>query len=175
MIVPLLIGAGVLVAGLFGYAASRPNEFKIQRKARVKATPEKVFPHINDFHRWEAWSPWEKLDPAMTRKHSGPANGKGAAYEWQGNKKVGKGRMEITEATAPRRVVIDLHFMEPWQARNTTEFLLEPAGGETDVTWTMTGTNPFMMKVMGIFMNMDKAIGSDFEKGLTSLKTATEG
>ena len=174
MIGYILLAAGAAVAGLFGFAASRPNEFKIQRRARVKATPDKVFAHINDFHKWTAWSPWEKLDPAMTRTHSGSASGKGAVYEWQGTRTVGKGRMEITDVTPSRRVAIDLQFIEPWKAHNTTEFILEPVGSETEITWKMTGTNPFMMKVMGVFMNMDKLVGNDFEKGLVGLKSVSE-
>lgn len=174
MIINILIGVGVLIAGLFGFAATKPNQFRVQRKAKINAPPEKVFAQLSDFHKWSAWSPWEKLDPAMQRKHSGAPSGKGAVYEWEGNKKVGQGRMEITDVSAPNKVVVDLHFIKPFQARNITEFLLERNGDATDVTWAMYGPTPYINKVMGIFMNMDKLIGNDFEKGLTNLRSVSE-
>jgi uncharacterized protein YndB with AHSA1/START domain len=174
MIINILIGLGVLIAGLLGFAATRPNEFRLQRRTRINATPEKVFANLVDFHQWSGWSPWEKLDPGMQRKHSGAPSGKGAVYEWEGNRKVGKGRMEITDASAPNRLVVDLHFLKPYEARNTTEFVLQRDGAATDVTWSMYGPAPFVNKVMGVFMNMDKLIGTDFEKGLTSLKSMSE-
>jgi uncharacterized protein YndB with AHSA1/START domain len=174
MFIPLLAGAGALVAGFLGYAATRPAQFTVRRSLRIKATPDKVFPHISDFHKWEAWSPWEKLDPAMRKTHSGPPAGRGAAYAWEGNNKVGKGRMEIVDATQPSRVEIRLEFERPWKATNQTEFILTPSGQDTEVTWSMTGNNNYMAKVFGVFMNMDKLVGRDFEKGLAGLKSVTE-
>lgn len=169
MIVPILAAAGAAIAGVLGYAATRPGEFRVQRSARIAASPDRVFARLDDFHEWQSWSPWEELDPQMNRSHSGPASGRGAVYEWSGNKKVGRGRMEIIESVPSERIAISLDFIEPWEAHNTTEFTLKPAGDGTDLVWSMTGKNPFMMKVMGIFMNMDKMIGKDFEKGLYKL------
>lgn len=169
MLVPILVGAGAVVAGVLGYAATRPDQFRVQRSKRIDAPPDKVFEKLNDFHNWPAWSPWEELDPDMTRTHSGATSGKGAVYEWKGNKKVGRGRMEITESVPSQKVGIKLDFFEPWEAHNTTAFTLTPSGGGTDVVWSMDGSSPFMMKVMGIFMNMDKMVGKDFEKGLDKL------
>ncbi|MGH8429221.1 MAG: SRPBCC family protein, partial [Solimonas sp.] len=118
-----LIAVG-LVAVLFAYAATRPDSFRIERSAAIQAPPEKIYPHIDDFHRWTAWSPWEKIDPALKRSYSGAPAGKGAAYAWEGNKNVGSGRMEITESSAPSRIVIKLDFMKPFEAHNTAEFTL---------------------------------------------------
>jgi uncharacterized protein YndB with AHSA1/START domain len=164
----------VLLAAVLGYAATKPDTFRIQRTASIKAPPEKIFALINDFHNWGSWSPWEKLDPAMTKTHSGSANGKGAVYEWEGNKQVGKGRMEIMEASPPARVSIKLDFYKPFEAHNTAEFTLEPQGNSTNVTWVMNGQQPFMFKVMTLFFSMDKMVGKDFETGLANLKNLTE-
>jgi uncharacterized protein YndB with AHSA1/START domain len=164
----------IVVLAVLAYAASRPDQFRIERRTRINATPDKIFLLLNDFKRWQIWSPWEKLDPNLTRRHSGADSGQGAVYEWQGNKKVGKGRMEIRKVVPPSSVVITLDFIEPWSAHNTAEFTLSPAAGATDVTWAMYGPNLFMTKLMSVFMSMDKMIGKDFEKGLANLKQAAE-
>ena len=174
MIGMIAAGAGIVVVGLLGYAASRPSAFTITRSTKINAPPEKIFPHVNDFRNWSAWSPWEKLDPQLRRTHSGQPAGKGAVYEWEGNKKVGQGRMDIVDSTPPTRVEIRLEFIKPWKAVNTTTLLLSPQGHATDVTWSTNGTNPLMMKVMGVFMNMDELVGKDFEKGLAELKRISE-
>jgi hypothetical protein len=172
----LIIVAIIVIAvlGLLAFASTKPDAFRIQRSATIKAPPDRLFGLINDFHNWGTWSPWEKLDPALQRTYSGMASGKGAIYEWEGNKQVGKGRMEITESTAPSKIVIKLDFLKPFEAHNTAEFTLEAQGDSTHITWAMLGRNPFMMKVMGLFMNMDSMIGKDFEKGLASMRRATE-
>jgi carbon monoxide dehydrogenase subunit G len=167
-IIVLLLGA------LLGIAAMRPKEFRYRRTTRIKAAPDKIFVNINDFHNWAAWSPYEKLDPEMQKTHSGPVSGKGSIYEWDGNAKVGKGRMEIIDASAPRKVTIKLDFMRPFVAHNTAEFTLEPQGEITDVAWSMYGPSPFVTRVMGVFMNMDALVGRDFETGLANLKAIAE-
>lgn len=171
-----LIGAAVAagVVGVLGYAATRPDTFRIERRKRIKAPPERVFALIDDFYSWKGWSPWEKLDPAMEREYSGPASGQGAAYAWKGNKKVGQGRMEITESSPPNRLVIRLEFIAPWKAVNTTEFSVEPDGDGSEVTWTMTGTNDFKGKLFSLMMNMDRLVGGDFEKGLEAMRAIAE-
>jgi uncharacterized protein YndB with AHSA1/START domain len=163
-----------LIVGLLGLAATRPNTFRVQRAMSIKAPPEKIFPLINDLHRWTAWSPYEKKDPAMKRAHRGAASGPGAVYEWEGNKDIGKGRMEITETSPPSRVTITLDFVKPFEAHNVVEFTLEPAGDSTNVTWTLHGPAPYISKVMGLFFSMDRMVGTDFEAGLASLKAAAE-
>ncbi len=174
MLGPILISAGAVVAGVLGYAASRPNAFRVERSKRIDAPPDRVFAKLNDFREWGSWSPWEELDPSMSRTHSGAASGKGAIYEWSGNKKVGKGRMEITDTVPSQKVNIQLDFITPFKAHNTTEFTLTPSGNGTDVNWAMMGASPFIMKVMGVFMSMDKMVGKDFEKGLAKLKASVE-
>lgn len=174
MLTWILAIAAIAILAVLGLAASRPGSFRIARTAQIAAPPDKVFPLINDFHDWPKWSPWEKLDPAMTRSHTGNASGVGAAYSWSGNKKVGQGRMEITESERPSRIGLDLAFMAPWKAKNRTEFLLRPAEGGTSVTWIMTGSSPFMFKLMGLFTNMDRMIGKDFDAGLANLKAVAE-
>ena len=164
----------VVVAGILIYAATRPDTFRVQRTATIKAPSDKIFALINDLHAWGAWSPYEKKDPAMKRTFSGAPAGKGAVYEWDGDKNVGKGRMEITDATSPSKIVIKLDFFKPFEGHNTAEFTMEPKGDSTVVTWAMYGPAAFMMKVMGIFMNMDNMIGNDFAVGLANLKAVAE-
>jgi hypothetical protein len=172
----LAIAAGVvvvLVVAVVIYAATRPDEFRIERTARIKAAPDKIQAHLTDFKAWRGWSPWEALDPALTRQYSGAATGKGAVYAWEGNGKVGAGRMEILDAP-PGKVVIKLDFIKPFEGHNTAEFTLTPDGDGTRVTWAMFGARPLMAKVMCLFMDMDKMVGGSFETGLASLKGLAE-
>ncbi|MFC5741757.1 SRPBCC family protein [Dyella tabacisoli] len=163
-----------LIIALLVYASTRPDTFRVQRTATIKAAPEKIFALINDFHAWSSWSPYEKLDPNMTRAIGGSASGQGAMYEWDGNKKAGKGRMEIIESSPSSKIAIKLDFIRPFEGHNTAEFTLEPRDGGTQVTWSMYGPSPFMSKLIGIFMNLDTLIGKDFEAGLSNLKANTE-
>ena len=164
----------IVVAGILIYAATRPDSFRVQRSASIKAPPEKVFPLISDLKAWASWSPYEKKDPAMKRSFGPVTAGKGATYEWEGDKNVGQGRMEILEATPPGKVVIKLDFLKPFEAHNTAEFTLAPKGDTTLATWAIYGPSAFVTKVMGLFLDMDKMIGKDFEAGLADLKAAAE-
>ena len=164
----------IVVAGILLYGATRPDTFRVQRTVNIKAPPDRIFALIDDLHRWAAWSPYEKKDPAMKRTFSGASTGKGAVYEWDGDKNVGKGRMEIIESARPTKILIKLDFIEPFEGHNTAEFTMEPKGDNTVVTWAMYGPSAYMMKVMGIFMKMDTMIGNDFEAGLAALKAAAE-
>jgi uncharacterized protein YndB with AHSA1/START domain len=165
----------VLVAAVLIYAATEPDAFRVQRSARIKAQPEEIFPLLSDLHRHRAWSSWEKKDPGMKRAYSGASSGKGAVYEWDGNKEIGRGRMEITESVPHSRVVFAMHFIEPFEAQNTAEFTLEPRGDATTVTWAIYGPRPYVAKVMHLFFDMDRMIGREFDAGLASLKAIAEG
>lgn len=154
--------------------ALQPEDFKITRTATTNASPDKVFEQINDFHKWEAWSPWANLDPAMKTTYSGAASGTGSSYSWVGNDQVGEGRMTMTASHPNDNVKIDLEFIKPFAAKNLTEFTLKPEGDKTNVTWTMTGKNNFPAKAFSLIMNMDKVVGGDFEKGLAQMKTVVE-
>jgi hypothetical protein len=149
------------------------DTFRIARSVTIAAPPERIAPHIQDFHAWKEWSPYEKLDPNMKKTFSGPERGVGATYAWEGNSKAGAGSMTIAAAT-PQKISIALHFTKPMRSENTADFTLEPDGAGTRVTWTMIGPKNVMMKVMGIFMNMDKMIGQAFEEGLAKLKALVE-
>ena len=164
----------VLIAAVLAYAAMRPDNFEVRRSTTIQAPPDKIYPLINEFHQWSVWSPYEKLDPAMKRSYSGAASGRGAVYAWEGNGKAGAGRMEIVEATPPSKVAIQLDFIKPFEGHNIAEFALAPQGGATQVGWSMRGPSPYIAKLMGIFFNMDKMIGQDFEVGLANLKAAAE-
>ena len=170
----ILIAITVAIAGLLWFIASRPDSFRVERTASIKAPPEKVHALINDFHNWPLWSPWEKMDPDMKRQHSGMQRGVGAVYAWLGNSKVGEGRMEIVDSSPSTRVAIKLDFFKPFDAHNTAEFTLKAEDGGTHVNWAMFGPANFMTKAMGVFGGMDKMVGKDFERGLANMKIAAE-
>ena len=174
MLKKIALVIAVAIAALLIFAATRPDTFRVERTARIEAPAEKIFPLIDDFHRWEAWSPYEKLDPGMKRTFGGAPAGQGATYAWEGNDKAGAGRMEIAESTPSSKIAIKLDFIKPFEGHNVAEFTLQPQGDATQVTWAMHGPSPYIAKLMGIFFNMDQMIGKDFETGLANLKTASE-
>lgn len=163
----------LLIAAVLIYAATKPDDFRIERSTTIKASPEKVSAYVTDFKQWAAWSPWEAKDPAMKRTYSGAATGKGAVYGWEGNKEVGTGRMEILDVQ-PQKVAIKLDFLAPFEAHNTAEFTMQAGGDSTKLTWAMFGPANYMTKVMSVVMSMDKMVGPDFETGLAKLKAAAE-
>ncbi len=169
--------AGIVVAvaviAILIFAASKPATYHVERSTTIVATPDKISPLVADFHNWDQWSPWAKLDPNMRVSYSGAPAGQGAIYEWQGNSKVGKGRMEIL-AAEPTLTSIKLDFLSPFESHNRTNFILEPQGTTTRVTWAMDGPNTFASKLMSVFVSMDKMIGKDFDSGLSQLKSAAE-
>lgn len=152
----------------------QPEDFKITRSATIDAPPAMVFDRLDDFHKWESWSPWAKIDPAMKTTYSGPAKGVGASYAWIGNREAGEGKMTILESHPPNHLKVDLEFTAPFAARNIIEFGLATDADKTNVTWTMTGKNNFFMKAFSLIANMDHLVGADFEKGLAQLKQTVE-
>ena len=168
----LVLAAFVLIFA--GFVATRPSTYRIQRSTVILAPPEDVFPRVVVFRKWQTWSPWAHLDPNMKVEYSGPKGGYGSVYSWKGNDKVGEGRMTMTGALRNELVQIKLEFLKPWEQTSTTEFRFVPEGGGTRVTWTMSGTHDFVGKLFAIFMDMDKMVGPDFEKGLAALKAESE-
>jgi uncharacterized protein YndB with AHSA1/START domain len=166
----LLLIVGVVLAN----AAARPDTFRVERTASIKAPPEKIFPLIDNFDNWGAWSPWEKKDPAMKRTRSGSPSGEGSVYAWDGDKNVGKGRMEIADASPPSKVTLKLDFEKPFEAHNIVNFTMEPRGDATNVTWAMHGPVPFLAKIVHLFIDVDRMVGQDFEAGLANLKALAE-
>ena len=164
----------VLIAAVLVFAATKSNTCRFTRAASIKAPPERIFAFINDFDHWAAWSPYEKKDPLMKRTRSGAPKGKGAIYAWDGDKNIGKGRMEIADTSPPSKITINLDFEKPFKAHNVVEFTMEPKGDATNVTWAMHGRANFMAKVVSVFINMDRMVGKDFEAGLASLKDLAE-
>jgi len=173
MLVALIIIV-VIVAGILGIAATKPDTFRFERKITINAPAESIFQLINNFHEWTKWSPYEKIDPSMSRTYSGPDSGVGAQYAWSGNAKAGAGSMEILESTPSSKILFRLEFSKPMKALNTTEFLLEPRDGAIQTTWAMYGKCPLMMKVFHLILPMDKIMARDFDAGLANLKAAAE-
>lgn len=169
-----IIIIAVLIIGFLAMAAMRPSQFSLSRNLDMKASPAKIFAQLNDFKKWGAWSPWEKMDPNLQRNFSGAASGKGAKYAWVGNKKVGEGNMEIINSVASSNILLNLNFLKPFKASNVTEFKITPNGAHTNLNWEMRGPLNLMMKVMHMFMDMDKMVGKDFEAGLANLKAIVE-
>lgn len=175
MLKKILIAVVVLVGGVLVYALFQPDTFLISRSVSIKAEPEKIYPYMSDFHKGNLWSPYEKKDPTMKQTFSGPESGKGAVYEFAGDgKKVGSGRLEIIEAVPPTKVVLTLDMIEPMKGHNIVEYTLEPKGDSTKVTWSMSGNNTYLSKIICTFVSMDKMVGGDFETGLANLKALVE-
>ncbi len=164
----------VALAALLLYAATRPDTFAVQRSALIQASPDKLFPLINDLHQFNTWNPYARKDPAMRIDYRGPASGPGAAFDFSGNKDAGKGSIEVTGGQAPTRVDMRLDMVEPFEGHNQIAFTLTPQGQATQVTWAMHGPSPYLSKVIGIFLDMDHLIGRDFEAGLARLKAVAE-
>lgn len=154
--------------------AMQPSEFRVARSATISAPAPAVFAEVNDFHKWEAWNPWGKIDPAMRQTYEGAPAGTGAIYTWTGNKEVGEGRMMLTESHPNELIRIKLEFFKPFAATNTAEFTFRPEGNQTVVTWSMAGENNFIAKAIHLFMNMDRMVGGHFEKGLAQMKSVVE-
>ena len=173
MLKKILLGLGAVLLVLVIVIALQPATFHVERSMNISATPDTVLAQVNDFHAWNTWSPWEKLDPGMKRSYDGPPSGVGAKYAWVGNKQVGEGRMTI-EKSEPSRVEIKLEFLKPFAATNTSTFTFAKTDEGTKTTWAMDGNNNFMGKAFHLVMNMDKMIGPDFERGLAAMKTAVE-
>ncbi len=169
------IGLAVVLLALLVAIATRPDTFRVERSTMIAAPSDVVFDLVNDFDQWSRWSPWEKLDPNMTRTITGAPSGVGAVYRWSGNNKAGEGRMAITESALGERIVIDLQFERPFKSTNLTEFTFRPAADSVGVTWAMSGKHTLPSKAMSLVASMDKMVGKDFEEGLAKLKSVAEG
>jgi Polyketide cyclase / dehydrase and lipid transport len=174
MLKKIFIGIAVILVAFVVIVALQPSDFRIVRSINISAPPAAVFAQVNDFHNWEAWSPWAKLDPAAKATFEGPSAGKGAIFRWAGNEEVGEGSMMITESLPSDLIRIKLDFLKPFEATNNAEFTFKPEGNQTAVTWSMEGQNNFIAKAFCLFMNMDKMVGGQFDKGLASMKSVAE-
>jgi hypothetical protein len=173
MLKKILIGLFGLLIILAIVVATRPDDYHVSRSIAVNAPAAAVFAEVNDFHRW-SWNPWGKIDPNMKQSYEGPASGVGASYAWTGNNQVGEGRMTISESKPDELIRIKMDFIKPFAGTAMAEFMFKPQDNQTLVTWGMSGKNNFIAKAMGLFMNMDKMIGDQFEKGLADLKSIVE-
>jgi hypothetical protein len=174
MLKTFLIAIPVILIAFGIVVAMQPADFRVTRTATISAPPAAGFAQVNDFSKWQNWSPWAKLDPAAKSTFEGPPTGTGATFRWAGNNQVGEGRMTITESHPNDLVRIELEFLKPFKATNTAEFTFKPEGNQTVVSWSMFGKNNFMGKAMGLFMDCDKMLGGQFEQGLANMKSAAE-
>ena len=164
----------VVISIVLVLAVTRPDTYEVRRTASIKAPPERIFPLINDLHAFNTWNPYEKKDPSIRGRYTGAASGKGAAYAFEGSKEVGKGSLEIVHSSPVRRVTMNLRMLAPVEASNVVDFVLEPAGDGTDVTWAMHGRVPYLARVVHLFVDVDDMVGRDFEAGLATLKGIVE-
>ena len=174
MLKVIALGAAVLVGGVLVAAALQPDSFRVQRSASIQAAPERIFPLINDLRRFNSWNPFDKKDPNLKGSYSGAASGAGAAYAYEGNREVGRGRIEIIDSLPASEVRMKLDILEPMEGHNVVEFTLKPDGDGTRVTWAIQGPMPYISKLFSLFCNMDAMIGREFESGLAGLKTIVE-
>jgi hypothetical protein len=170
----LLVGLAILALLLLVAVALQSADMRIERSTTIAATPEVVFPQVNELRKWEAWSPWAKIDPGVKTTYEGPPAGNGAISTWSGNSQVGEGRMTIVESRPNARVKLQLDFIRPVRSNSTAEFILVPAENGTNVTWKMDGPRPLMTKFVGLFMDIDKLLGDQFDEGLAKLKAVCE-
>lgn len=174
MLNTILVVLTLIVIAFVAIIATRPAEFRVTRSAALSAPPAAVFAQVNDLHRWQAWSPWARLDPAARETFEGPPAGVGAAFSWAGNRNIGEGRMAITESRPNELIRFRLEFLKPFKAVNTAEFTFRPEGDHTVVTWSMSGTNNFISKAVGLFINCEKMVGGQFERGLANMRSVVE-
>lgn len=170
----IALGLVAVVSAFVVVVALQPSEFRVSRSATMAAEPATVFAHVNDFHNWDAWSPWAKLDPQAKNSFEGAPSGTGAIFAWDGNEEVGAGKMTIVESTPPERILLKLEFTRPMAGACDTEFTFAPEGAGTRLTWTMSGKNNFLGKFMCLLMNMDKMMGAKFEEGLGNIRRIVE-
>lgn len=174
MLKKIAIGIALLVVVVLGLAATKADTFALERDTTINAPPSKVFALVNDFHEWEKWSPWDKLDPNMKRMYGGTPSGAGSTFAWEGNSEAGAGSMEILSSMAPSKVEIRLDFTKPFESHNVTAFMIDSTATGSHVVWSMRGPNPFISKIMSVFVSVDKMVGPDFEKGLATMKAEAE-
>src|SRR5437870_13769753 len=174
MLLKILIALVAIVAVFAAFVALQPSEYRIARSATIAAPASDGFAQGNDFHEWDAWSPWAKLDPNAKTTFGGSPAGEGAVFAWAGNSQIGEGRMTLTQSRPAELIRIRLDFVQPMAGTSTAEFTFRPEGGRTAVTWAMFGQNNFLSRAICLFMNQDKMIGEHFEKGLENLKALTE-
>lgn len=174
MLKNIVIGLAILIVILAVIVAMRPNDFRVERSATFDAPIDKVFVQVNDLQKWNAWSPWAKLDLNAKNTFTGPQAGKDAQFSWSGNDKVGEGSMTIIESVPNKLVRFQLNFIKPFQATNTAEFTFTSEGNKTRLTWTMYGKNNFVGKAIGLIMNCDKMLGGYFEQGFNNLRNIVE-
>ena len=175
MFIKILIALAGIVFVFVAIVATRPSEYRVARTATISAPAPAVFAQVNDFHKWQAWNPWAKIDPAMKQAYEGAPAGTGAIYTWAGNKEVGAGRMTLTESRPADLIRIKLEFQKPFRSTSTAEFTFKPEGNRTIVTWSMAGHVSFIAKAVHLFLDMDTMIGGNFEKGLADMKSVVEG
>jgi hypothetical protein len=174
MLKKILIGLALLIAALVVIVALQPSEFRVERSAAIAAPPADVFAQVNDLHKWDAWSPWAKLDPNAKIAFEGPEAGQGAAMTWAGNDQVGEGKLTIVESRPSDAVKLKVDFVKPYEATSNSDFAFKPDGAGTSVTWTMTAQHNFLEKAFCLVMNGKKMVGDDLEKGLAQLKALAE-
>jgi len=174
MMQKILIGLIAMIGSFLALILLQPSDYQITRTTTISAPPQDVFAQIDDFHRWQAWSPWAERDPKAKVSFDGPASGKGAMFAWSGNNEVGEGRMTLTESQSGEHARIKTDFVKPFVGSSYSDFSLKPEGGATSVSWTISGQNDFIAKAICMFVSMDKVLGGEMEKGLASMKQLVE-
>jgi hypothetical protein len=174
MLKKILLALAAIIVLFVIVVATQPSDFRVERTATIAAPAANVFAQVNDLHKWDAWSPWAKLDPNAKISFEGPEAGQGAAMSWAGNDKVGEGKMTVVESRPDEAVKLKVDFVKPFEGTSTSEFAFRPEGDQTAVTWAMSGHHNFIGKAFCLVMNGQKMIGDDMEKGLAQLKSVAE-
>lgn len=174
MLIKIGIFFGLIIVAILGYAALRPAHYKISREILIKASPEIIFPHVNNSKMTYQWMPWQENYPGLEMVYSGPEAGVGSKSSWDSDTKMGKGESLIIENKLNEYVKFQLSYYKPMEMVQIANIKLIPEGSDTKVVWEVDGQNNYIGRVVTIFMDMDKMIGTEFMKGLVNLKSIVE-
>jgi len=174
MLKKILIALAALVLIFVVVVALQPSEFQMDRSTTIAAPQADVFAQVNDFHKWDAWSPWAKLDPQAKVTFEGPPEGEGTVMTWSGNSEVGEGKMTLTESRPNELVKTRVDMVKPFEGTSTSEFTFKPEGDQTAVTWSVAAHHNFMEKALCLVMGGKTMMSDLMEKGLAQMKSVVE-
>ena len=165
----------VILAGFLAYVATRPSAMLVSREIVVAASPEVIFPYINNSKKANDWMPWKDSDAGVEMVYSGPDEGVNSKSSWDSKGQMGTGEALVIDSIKNQVVKTQLTYTKPFQMSQLAEISLSAVDGGTKVKWTVSGNVGFFFKLMGVFVSCDKMIGGEFEKGLSKLKQQVEG
>jgi effector-binding domain-containing protein len=170
-VIGIILAVIIVIAAILTFTL--PTKYNVERSITIDAPRNIVYDQVRYFKNFTAWSPWSNLDPAMSYEISSPDGEIGSVYSWSGNNSVGVGSLTNT-ALSDDRIEQALDFTAPRESHDLTYYTFEETPEGVKVTWGLDGSMARPMNLMGLFMNLDKIIGQDFERGLNNLDSQTK-